>query len=97
MVTADGKLIMLPDRKRLSPPAFPPLANPLFDRALKGFEGTEETFDANGRLALVSYDRVKASNWIVAAVYPKDEAFLAVRSEERRVGKECRSRWSPYH
>src|SRR5438067_11864385 len=22
---------------------------------------------------------------------------LAPRSEERRVGKECRSRWSPYH
>src|SRR3712207_9189563 len=22
---------------------------------------------------------------------------VAVRSEERRVGKECRSRWSPYH
>src|SRR5256714_11154218 len=31
-----------------------------------------------------------------------DETFLvisgdALRSEERRVGKECRSRWSPYH
>ena len=24
-------------------------------------------------------------------------ATLADRSEERRVGKECRSRWSPYH
>ena len=24
-------------------------------------------------------------------------AALGVRSEERRVGKECRSRWSPYH
>ena len=23
--------------------------------------------------------------------------FCNVRSEERRVGKECRSRWSPYH
>ena len=23
--------------------------------------------------------------------------ILAERSEERRVGKECRSRWSPYH
>src|SRR3712207_7257764 len=23
--------------------------------------------------------------------------FLITRSEERRVGKECRSRWSPYH
>jgi len=22
---------------------------------------------------------------------------VAPRSEERRVGKECRSRWSPYH
>mgnify|MGYP007093312997 CR=1 FL=1 len=22
---------------------------------------------------------------------------LSIRSEERRVGKECRSRWSPYH
>src|SRR2546430_17327372 len=24
-------------------------------------------------------------------------AVNALRSEERRVGKECRSRWSPYH
>ena len=23
--------------------------------------------------------------------------FKRTRSEERRVGKECRSRWSPYH
>ena len=22
---------------------------------------------------------------------------ISLRSEERRVGKECRSRWSPYH
>ena len=22
---------------------------------------------------------------------------VSIRSEERRVGKECRSRWSPYH
>ena len=27
---------------------------------------------------------------------PKERARQA-RSEERRVGKECRSRWSPYH
>src|SRR5256885_14592027 len=24
-------------------------------------------------------------------------SFIDTRSEERRVGKECRSRWSPYH
>ena len=29
---------------------------------------------------------------------PKTEKGLQnLRSEERRVGKECRSRWSPYH
>ena len=27
----------------------------------------------------------------------KTDAGLTTRSEERRVGKECRSRWSPYH
>ena len=26
-----------------------------------------------------------------------EEIDTVVRSEERRVGKECRSRWSPYH
>ena len=27
----------------------------------------------------------------------KDATKIEIRSEERRVGKECRSRWSPYH
>ena len=27
----------------------------------------------------------------------KRGAKIRIRSEERRVGKECRSRWSPYH
>ena len=27
----------------------------------------------------------------------KIEVWIVLRSEERRVGKECRSRWSPYH
>src|SRR2546421_7154867 len=28
---------------------------------------------------------------------PEDREAVRKRSEERRVGKECRSRWSPYH
>src|SRR3712207_9566389 len=33
-----------------------------------------------------------------AALAPVLAAYdQAIRSEERRVGKECRSRWSPYH
>src|SRR3989441_4137205 len=30
-------------------------------------------------------------------VYEAKKAVVIARSEERRVGKECRSRWSPYH
>ena len=35
----------------------------------------------------------------VRAIYKRRVPFSKrhVRSEERRVGKECRSRWSPYH
>src|SRR3989442_13573156 len=28
---------------------------------------------------------------------PESPGRMTTRSEERRVGKECRSRWSPYH
>ena len=34
--------------------------------------------------------------WDVKMLYPILHMDHA-RSEERRVGKECRSRWSPYH
>ena len=51
-----------------------------------------------------SIDQFKAEN--VAKGHPAIDcgenielfkALAAMRSEERRVGKECRSRWSPYH
>ena len=32
-----------------------------------------------------------------AATVPLKMLLTRSRSEERRVGKECRSRWSPYH
>ena len=32
-----------------------------------------------------------------AGFVPNDYQVGQTRSEERRVGKECRSRWSPYH
>ena len=37
---------------------------------------------------------VRKQKVAVALQYNKGEQ---ARSEERRVGKECRSRWSPYH
>src|SRR5687767_15805379 len=33
----------------------------------------------------------------IAQPQPAAKTTRPIRSEERRVGKECRSRWSPYH
>ena len=43
-----------------------------------------------------TYASVGFSNYV--SIF-KDKYFIKAltRSEERRVGKECRSRWSPYH
>src|ERR1039457_3828878 len=50
------------------------------------------------RVAGFRFERVSEG---MAEVEDAAEAALALvggnRSEERRVGKECRSRWSPYH
>src|SRR2546423_13500296 len=42
------------------------------------------------------YWPVAAASW-VWVVGTHDGPAWVRRSEERRVGKECRSRWSPYH
>ena len=33
----------------------------------------------------------------LATILKEEYGIEPARSEERRVGKECRSRWSPYH
>jgi len=45
-------------------------------------------------LAVATYPRLLPET---RAVYEGFAAGVRHRSEERRVGKECRSRWSPYH
>src|SRR5260221_14474282 len=72
-------------------------------KALMGLE-EDIRFDVyrkeNGQILLDPQISVPASE---AWLYRNPEALAAVRrgiqerSEERRVGKECRSRWSPYH
>ena len=42
-----------------------------------------------GAVSVMALERVPADI--------RKEGGVARRSEERRVGKECRSRWSPYH
>ena len=72
---------------------------------------SEGEFGANEWLVDELYEQFKKDrnsvdkSWwpILEAYHPVDTAAgtpgapATTRSEERRVGKECRSRWSPYH
>ena len=40
-----------------------------------------------------SFDSIR----VIHVIEHLTDVIRAMRSEERRVGKECRSRWSPYH
>ena len=51
--------------------------------------------EALGVLRIISKNVKKGDNMEV--VTEKRGSTYTTRSEERRVGKECRSRWSPYH
>src|SRR2546429_9912071 len=72
--------------------AFAPLNGQQIRSALRGSsvgDGRhwEHQYLRDGRLIRSESGTSKAGQWSVQGD----------RSEERRVGKECRSRWSPYH
>src|SRR3989454_12379788 len=57
-----------------------------------------DTFTAKERAFMKALGNKIPTYWDVRAGYALEaKAAGRVRSEERRVGKECRSRWSPYH
>ena len=49
------------------------------------------------KMALVTFGGVIHATGDIALMARTLGADSRIRSEERRVGKECRSRWSPYH
>ena len=49
------------------------------------------------RSVFIEVDRLKGTSRHDALDGQKRSSGILIETEERRVGKECRSRWSPYH
>ena len=59
----------------------------------------ENEMNVNVPLEVIKASEIepKEVKWLWYPYIPYGKVTLLQRSEERRVGKECRSRWSPYH
>src|SRR5689334_24774367 len=57
----------------------------------EGGERPEDEWDFHYYVVRDSQDKPVLATFLTAALWKDD------RSEERRVGKECRARWVPYH
>ena len=51
----------------------------------------------NGKSTTITIERIGGAEEVRQRAGEMDSKLWLCRSEERRVGKECRSRWSPYH
>ena len=68
------------------------------------FENYKASVNEESALTLEQSETLTALESVTDQVHTDSEYVTyqrtydkAIRSEERRVGKECRSRWSPYH
>src|SRR3989454_9925524 len=79
--------------------AFGPPSSPL-PGTERGTGGEDIAPDLAGYVDKVALHAYKVTDEDLVALKRagnSDDLLFEVRSEERRVGKECRSRWSPYH
>src|SRR5688572_32800009 len=64
----------------------------IVDISLPGMRGTQ--------LIVRLKDKLPHTQFMICSIHDDNDTIfeaLKCRSEERRVGKECRYRWSPYH
>ena len=78
LFNTDRILLMHPDSSRIMKNDVPPGANLMFDKAILGYEGSGETVNSRGLHFLASFKKLQTAGWILAANFPRDEAFHAI-------------------
>lgn len=84
VLTTRDRTTIVGDHSRLMLASFAkPGVMPLYDRALGGWEGTEEGEDASGRRMLMSFRTVSGLDWIAGVMLPVEEAFAPIVRSQR--------------
>jgi PAS domain S-box-containing protein len=82
--TETGNVIMHPDANQIFKP-IPAGIKAVYDKAVAGFEGTDETVDEAGVRMLTSLKRLKVNGWILATNYPISEAHEIIFNLKKKI------------
>jgi diguanylate cyclase (GGDEF)-like protein/PAS domain S-box-containing protein len=83
IVNTGGIIVDHPDKSRLLQHIDADgIANPAVDRAIAGSEGTAEGVNRRGVHALYAFKRLHQTNWVLGAMYPRQEAFAKTEQIE---------------
>jgi diguanylate cyclase (GGDEF)-like protein/PAS domain S-box-containing protein len=76
----DRTILLHPDPSRILQRDVAPGANHLFDAGIEGFEGTMDVLNSRGLPVIATVKRIPSSDWLLAANFPKKEAYAPIRS-----------------
>jgi len=75
--TADGDILVHPERDLIMRPLPGDGFNPMIEKALLGWEGSGESELITGGQALQAYKQIWFADWVVGVYVPKEEAYAA--------------------
>jgi len=75
LITKGRNLILHPDKNRIMSKDVNEGANKSLEKAIRGFEGSEETITSRGIRSIASFKSLKSKEWVVGANYPVSEAY----------------------
>lgn len=76
-------IIVHPDRSKILTKKLPPESDPLYEKALGGFEGSGETVTAQGERIIASVRHLRATGWILTAGSHAAEAYAPLETTRR--------------
>lgn len=76
-------IIIHPQHNRILQQDVPVGSNPLFDKAVLGFEGSGETVNSRGLAILASFKQLQTKDWILAANHPLSDLYAPITDIKR--------------
>jgi len=83
LTTAERQIIVSDVKERILESGAAPGSDPVFDRALAGWEGSDEGMASDGRNMLMSFKKLKSTGWVIGALLPVDEAYASIKDSRQ--------------